>query len=375
LSLKKTYKELTEMQLEEGEAILDQAMFEGLKPADLYNIGRHVQEQKLFAGKVPASSLLTLVDFLSTTMEKDVMLALTTAGERRFIEVTALNPSRITKPVFKDAYASVAMSGTLSPLEAYVKMTAMPDDTLALKVPYPFPPENLRVLLTKGVSTRLEERNATLYHKIYRLLNAIEPNAGAPFGAAAFFASHELLKQFIDFLSNYSFVTDFLGSSSLKLTWSDIFVEQQFMAVDEIHRLFMNFVDAASRGRALLLAVQGGRLAEGVDYIANTLQTIIVVGVPYAKPTPRISKMIKVYQELFSNGRLYAYVIPALWSALQAAGRGIRGPNDVCTIIFMDRRFAKLKQLIPTWLLSQMKTTHIDRLEEALSRPLPTREQ
>lgn len=105
------------------------------------------------------------------------------------------------------------------------------------------------------------------------------------------------------------------------------------------------------------------------------MQTIVIVGVPYAKPTPRVQAMIDAYEKIFGKGRLYAYVIPALWSSLQAAGRGIRGPSDICTIIFMDRRFAKLKQLIPTWLLSQMKTTHIDRLEEALSRPLPTREQ
>lgn len=133
-----------------------------------------------------------------------------------------------------------------------------------------------------------------------------------------------------------------------------------------MHQLFINFLKIASEEHALLLVVQGGRLAEGVDYIANTLQTIII-GISYAKPTPKIKAMIDIYNKIFGKGKLYAYIIPAIWSSLQAAGRGIRGANDICMIIFMDKRFLKLKSLIPIWIRSQIKNCHIDNIEEELS--------
>ena len=368
--IREIHEQLNIMQLEEGEAIIDKKMFTELKIIDFYNMGRYIQEQKIINNKVPTSNLLILADFLSTIKEEDAILFLTLFDDKRFIEIVRFNPLRITKPIFDNIYSSIIMSGTLSPTQAYIKMVGI-SNPVVLKIPYPFQKENIRVLLTTGISTKLKERNELLYYKIYKLLNIIkwintnELNIKYSFGVAAFFASHELLQNFLDFLNNYNF----------KLNWDDIFIEKQFMGANDIHRLFTSFINTASKKHALLLAIQGGRLAEGVDYIANTLQTIIIIGIPYAKPTPRIKAMIAAYDKIFGKGKLYAYIIPALWSSLQAAGRGIRGPNDVCMIIFMDRRFAKLKELIPIWIRSQMKNCHIDNIEETLYEKVFTSEK
>ncbi|GEM_PF-6843796 len=359
--IKEIYEKLSKIQLEEGEAIIDSKIFNELKIIDFYNMGRYIQEQKILNNKVPTSNLLILADFLSIIKEEDVVLFLNLLGDKRFIEIVRFDPLRITKPIFDNIYSSIIMSGTLSPTQAYIKMVGISNPVI-LKIPYPFPKENIKVLLTNGISTKLKERNEILYYKIYKLLNTIkwintnELNIENSFGVAAFFASHELLQNFLNFLNNYNF----------KLNWDNVFIEKQFMGTNDIHQLFINFINTASKKHALLFAIQGGRLAEGVDYIANTLQTIIIIGIPYAKPTPRIKAMIAAYDKIFGKGKLYAYIIPALWSSLQAAGRGIRGPNDVCMIIFMDRRFAKLKRLIPLWIRSQMKNYHIDNIEEAL---------
>jgi DNA excision repair protein ERCC-2 len=368
--IREIHERLNIIQLEEGEAIIDAKMFIELKIIDFYNMGRYIQEQKIINNKVPTSNLLILADFLSTIKEEDAILFLNLLGDKRFIEIVRFNPLRIIKPIFDNIYSSIIMSGTLSPTQAYIKMVGISNPVI-LKIPYPFPKENIRVLLTSGISTKLKERNEFLYYKIYKLLNTIkwintnELNIEHSFGVAAFFASHELLQNFLNFLNNYNF----------KLNWDDIFIEKQFMGTSDIHRLFIDFINTASKKHALLLAIQGGRLAEGVDYIANTLQTIIIIGIPYAKPTPRIKAMIAAYDKIFGKGKLYAYIIPAIWSSLQAAGRGIRGPNDVCMIIFMDRRFAKLKRLIPLWIRSQIKNYHIDNIEEALYEKIFTIEE
>ncbi|MEM1574394.1 MAG: ATP-dependent DNA helicase [Nitrososphaerota archaeon] len=359
--IKEIYEQLSTIQLEEGEAIINAEIFTELKIIDFYNIGRYIQEQKIVNNKVPTSNLLILADFLSIIKEEDISLFLTLFDDKKFIEIVRFDPLRITKPIFDNIYSSILMSGTLSPVKAYIKMIGI-SNPLVLKIPYPFSKENIKVLLINGISTKLKERNEILYYKIYKLLNTIkwinvnELNIEYSFGVAAFFASHELLQNFLNFLNNYNF----------KLNWDDIFIEKQFMNANEINRLFTNFINIASKKHALLLAIQGGRLAEGVDFIANTLKVIIIIGIPYAKPTPKIKAMITAYSKIFGKGKLYAYVIPALWSSLQAAGRGIRGPNDICMIIFMDQRFKKLKKLIPLWMRSQMENYHIDNIEEVL---------
>ncbi len=360
--IKEIYEKINMVQLEEGEAIIDKEFFSELKIIDFYNIGRYIQEQKIINNKIPTSNLLSLADFLSSIIEKDAIITLTLYGDKKFIEIIRFNLSEITKPIFDNVYSSVIMSGTLSPIKAYAKIVGI-SNPIILRVPYPFPKENIRILLTNGISTKLKDRNEVLYYKIYKLLNTIEwinineMKIKQSFGVAGFFASHELLQCFLDFLEKYNF----------KLNWKNIFIEKQFMGIDEMHQLFINFLKIASEEHALLLAVQGGRLAEGVDYIANTLQAIIIIGISYAKPTPKIKAMIDAYNKIFGKGKLYAYIIPAIWSSLQAAGRGIRGPNDICMIIFMDKRFSKLKSLIPIWIRSQIKNCHIDNIEEELS--------
>lgn len=208
--IKEIYKKINMVQLEEEEAIIDQEFFSELKIIDFYNIGRYIQEQKIINNKIPISNLLSLVDFLSSIIEKDAIITLTLYGNKKFIEIIRFKPLEITKPIFDNVYSSVIMSGTLSPIKAYAKIVGI-SNPIILRVPYPFPKENIRILLINGISTKLKDRNENLYYKIYKLLNAIEwiniseMRNKQSFGVAAFFASHELLQCFLDFLEKYNF--------------------------------------------------------------------------------------------------------------------------------------------------------------------------
>ena len=37
----------------------------------------------------------------------------------------------------------------------------------------------------------------------------------------------------------------------------------------------------------MFLGVQGGRTSEGVDFPGNQMNSVVVVGIPYAEPTPQ----------------------------------------------------------------------------------------
>ncbi len=215
---------------------------------------------------------------------------------------------------------------------------------MGVAVPYPFPKGNVLVLISDDVSTRHKERNAKTFSKMARMM--VETSSLSPGNTAVFLPSHEVLNELIE-----------IGVEGLLKTDFEVLTERRYMPSSEIDQLYQSFL-RPSDSKKVLLAVQGGRLGEGVDYIGNKIKTILVVGVPYAKPSVPVSAQVELYEKLFEKkGRFFAYIVPALWSSLQAAGRGIRSPKDTCAIIFLDRRFSRepLLSTLPAWMRERLE--------------------
>jgi len=135
--------------------------------------------------------------------------------------------------------------------------------------------------------------------------------------------------------------------------------EHRGMTSRENDRLIARFKSYAKQGGAVLLGVQGGRSSEGADFPGDQMNSVAVVGVPYAEPTARIEAQIKYYEQCFpGHGREYGYVVPALKKAAQAAGRPIRTLEDRGAIVFLDYRFATAycQHFLPLWIRREMKT-------------------
>jgi DNA excision repair protein ERCC-2 len=93
------------------------------------------------------------------------------------------------------------------------------------------------------------------------------------------------------------------------------------------------------------------------------MESVVVVGVPYARPTPRVDSLIDYYDSRFNRkGRDYAYVLPAMTRAIQAAGRPVRRLDDRGVIVLLDQRFGSpyLKRFIPSWLSEVTEMIHDD---------------
>src|SRR5207247_11424242 len=97
---------------------------------------------------------------------------------------------------------------------------------------------------------------------------------------------------------------------------------------------------ARGDGGAVLFAVQGGSLSEGVDYEGNVLAAVVVVGLPLSPPNVEVEALKDYYCRKFgfAKGYDYAYVYPAVNKVLQAAGRPIRSERDRAAIILLDGR-------------------------------------
>ena len=120
-----------------------------------------------------------------------------------------------------------------------------------------------------------------------------------------------------------------------------LFQERRGMTSKANEKLVSEFKEHALTGGAVFLGVQGGRTSEGVDFPGNQMNSVIIIGVPYAEPTPRVKAQIEYYEKRFPKyGREYGYILPAMKKASQCAGRPIRTLEDKAAIVFLDYRFA-----------------------------------
>ena len=91
----------------------------------------------------------------------------------------------------------------------------------------------------------------------------------------------------------------------------------------------------------ILFGVQGGMFSEGVDYPGEMAIGAFVIGPPLPNFDLEREQMRVYYQKRYNSGFDYAYVIPAMAKAIQAAGRVIRSEKDRGLIVLMDNRFVQ----------------------------------
>lgn len=319
---------------------------------ELHEVGSKIKRVLLSDGKNPRSYIHGmsefLINWLNTMGDESFINTVSTYFTREKtrtakLEIIALDPSKITSPVFSETYSNVIMSGTLQPLQAYALITKLPGNTVQSVVPSPFPKENVLSLVCLGLSTAMQKRTPIMYETmISRILEVVE---NTPANTGIFVASFRVLSALIN---------EGLESALDK----PLFYEYRGMSSKTNEKLVADFKACSNNGGAVFLGVQGGRTSEGVDFPGDQMNSVIVVGVPYAEPKPRVKAQISYYEKCFpGRGQEYGYLLPAMKKASQSAGRPIRTLNDKGAIIFMDHRFATYycRAFLPSWMSEGLK--------------------
>jgi len=182
-----------------------------------------------------------------------------------------------------------------------------------------------------------------MYNKIAKRI--VEVVEATPTNIGVFAASYDVLKGLLDV--------------GLKRSINKpLFYEKQMMPSRENDSLLRLFKSMAGKGGAVLLGVQGGRNSEGVDYPGGQMDSVVIVGVPYARPTSKVIAKLHYYESQFpGHGYEYSYIVPALRKSSQAAGRPIRSLNDRGAIVFLDYRMAtaRCRKYLPFWIRKNLK--------------------
>lgn len=318
----------------------------------LNEAGLAIKKKLLAEGKHPRSYIHGMSNFLLRWMD--------TTGDESYIniisryftrestpvaklEIVALDPSKTTQPVFSSTYANVIMSGTLQPLEAFARITKLPENTIQHIAPSPFPKEHILPIVCLGVSTAMESRTPAMYQTMVKRINEVVQNT--PVNTGIFAASFEVLRALIE-------------AGLEETVKKPLYYERRGMTSKANEKLVSDFKECALTGGAVFLGVQGGRTSEGVDFPGNQMNSVVVVGVPYAEPTPRVKAQIEYYEKRFPKlGREYGYILPAMKKASQAAGRPVRTLDDKGAIIFLDYRYATnyCRNFLPVWVRNGLK--------------------
>jgi DNA excision repair protein ERCC-2 len=331
----------------------------------LETIGEDQVLEKLSRGEAPRSYLLRLGSFLKAwdeTKDKPYFIHLMVrtlgrrGGELMRLEIQALDPRIITSPVLSGIHSSVSMSGTLAPLNAYRDVVGLPPDTALIQYRSPFPPEHVLTLVTQGITTKETQRGKEMYGKIVEriaeVVSATPENVGV-------------------FTASYGVLNGLLEAGLEQKLGKPYFIERRDASSLENDHLVEKFKSWARKGGGVLLGVMGGRSAEGSDFPGEEMNAVVVVGIPYGRPTKRVEATIRYFESQFpGHGKFYGYYLPAHRRMSQAAGRAHRLLTDKAAVVLMDKRAltAFVRTSIPSWL--RERTEVVPDRQGALSNKL-----
>ncbi len=259
-------------------------------------------------------------------------------------EIHCLDASAFTAQKFDDFESVVAFSATLKPLEFYrneIGLTREIDQ--AIEWPSPFDVRHQKTIVIPQVSTMWRNRSQN-YEKIAEaVLRIVSLRSG----------------HYIAFFPSFSFLDSVASILHEKSSGMEI-LRQSPGQSSQITESFLSRLRTPQAGLgALLLAVQGGTFAEGIDLPGDQLIGAFIIGPGLPAVSPLREKMREYFDKKYGCGFDYAYTYPAIAKSVQAAGRVIRTAGDRGIVVFMDRRFLEPGSL------NAMPSQWIDQIHEA----------
>ena len=325
-------------------------------------IGEEIQKDRLKKGRPPRSYIhgcaFFLISWLDVKEREDYCYLIKKFYTRRGhpalrLEIVDLDPRNITTQVLGNVYASVSMSGTLTPLSAFAEVVGLQNYEMK-SFPTPFRKSNIFVAAAKGVTTKGDFRSQEMYRKL--ALKTCEVIENTPKNVGVFTASYEVLNGLL--------------SGGLKLiSPKPVYMEKKEYTSRQNDELVKAFKASAQDKGAVLLGVMGGRNAEGEDFPGDQMNSVVLVGVPYAQPTARVEAQVRYYTRVFpAKGRYYGYYLPAHRKLSQGAGRAHRLLTDKAAIIFLDERVIQpfVRKDVAQWIRSEMRV--VQNQDEILGR-------
>lgn len=281
-------------------------------------------------------------------------------GSGAILKYVALNPSVVMKTISEQAHAIILAGGTMSPLDDMMSQLFSDRDMVpkCFSFDHLIPPENVLGLLTvsgptgipfKFIHARRDDREMfmQLGQLISNVCNVV------PDGVIVFFPSYQLLDHFLAIWSDFP-------RRSVRKT---LFIESQ-SSTSELDQFMRRYAhDCHGERGALLLAVMGGRLSEGVNFADNLARAVLLVGLPYPNPHEpetrlRASHYASIKGQLAGDAAMEEfYENIAMRTINQTIGRAVRHKDDYAAIMLIDERYqhVRIRAKLSRWFTRSLK--------------------
>ena len=249
------------------------------------------------------------------------------------VKLYCLDPSEVIDKCLSKAVSSIMFSATLTPPDYFADLLGSSGRaSVTLTLPSPFPKENLCVVAAVSVSTRYDDREAS----VKKIANYI-----------ALTVSHKI-GNYIVYFPSYKYMAEVLKVFSAKYPEVPLLVQQPEMSPEDRRAFIDSFPEDTGKLR-VGFCVLGGSFSEGVDLPGTRLIGTVIVGVGLPGLSNERNIMRDYFQNKYERGYDYAYTYPGMNNVLQAAGRVIRTENDRGVVVLIDDRYQTplYRELLP----------------------------
>lgn len=289
------------------------------------NFGEMVRDNRKLAGRLPRSYVHGIAGFLTfwqSLEESEYVKLITKYDSTKAFEAFCLDASIACRPI-AECHASVHMSGTLRPLQEYRDSIGLPKDSRLCDVPSPFPEENRLVLYVDDVTTKYEdmERDDKMVDRLGERISEIVSQI--PRSTIVFYPSYAILERL---------------AAKTRLAWGgrSVYFEKRNLNQGDFMKIINDY--KLSPGKALLHAIAGGRVSEGIDFPGAEMELAIIAGIPYPKPTAKQRALQHFCEIKYGQGWDMAVKAPTQRKVQQAIGRLIRSETDMGVAVILDKR-------------------------------------
>ncbi|KNB43068.1 ATP-dependent RNA helicase [Blastocystis sp. subtype 4] len=314
-----------------------------------------------------------VIDFIGalTTDNNDSRIVVSYEEKQAYVQLLLLNPADHFQEIASLCRSVIITGGTLQPF-GELEMQLFPKESqeriTCLSLPHILPPENiLGLILTSRESTHQElkfdysTRDDPLL--LQDLLMKVELLCSiVPGGMAVFFPSFQMMQDFIRYIHTEERFT-------LLNQQKRVFCESR--GKEDIFGSYAKHIRNTGKG-ALLFAVIGGKLSEGINFSDELGRCVMVVGMPYANKKDVILQERMRFadsQSIGAGSELYRNM--CIKAVNQTIGRAFRHKKDWAVVVLADCRYSQPSTLsrITPWIATRCQM--IRRAEELKTWLIP----
>ncbi len=305
-----------------------------------------------------SSALVQVKNFLQgiCNSDQDGRAIISIQDGEAHLKFMMLNPGLHFNEIVEDARAVILAGGTMQPVKEVVKRLFDQVESERIRIfscGHVIPKENLGcICLPQGPTGRRLELS---------FANRQKPSIMEEIGLCLVNIAGITPAGVVVFLPSYSYAGQLFAQWRKTETWNRLGKKKAlfFESQGNLETLLTSYHAACHEPQgAMLFAVVGGKLSEGINFKDDLARCVVMVGLPYPNPRdPQLRAKMEYLDKTLGKRAGQEYFENQCMKAVnQSIGRAIRHRNDYAAIVLLDGRYTRpdIQAKLPTWVATEI---------------------